>query len=125
MGFWIFMAIMVLMIPLTMIGLGAYFKKKAPRKINFLFGYRTAMSMKNKDTWEFAHHYAGKVWLITGWIVLVITIAIMLMLLGQDTETIGLAGGIISLIQCVPLLAVIPVTEKALRKKFDEHGNRR
>jgi uncharacterized membrane protein len=125
MGFWIFMLVMVLFIPLIMIGFGGYFMKKAPKKINTLFGYRTAMSMKNKVTWKFAHHYAGKVWFITGWIVLIITIAIMLMLVGQDTEKIGWAGAIVSLVQCIPLLAVIPATEKALKEKFDEHGNRR
>ena len=35
--------------------------KKAPKEINSVFGYRTSMSMKNKDTWEFAHKYCGKV----------------------------------------------------------------
>ena len=55
MGFWIFMLIMDLLLPFTMIGFGRYFTKKAPKEINSVFGYRTSMSMKNKDTWEFAH----------------------------------------------------------------------
>ena len=61
MGFWIFMLIMDLLLPFTMIGFGRYFMKKAPKEINSVFGYRTSMSMKNKDTWEFAHKYCGKV----------------------------------------------------------------
>ena len=28
------------------------FMKKAPKEINSVFGYRTSMSMKNKDTWD-------------------------------------------------------------------------
>ena len=52
MGFWIFMLIMDLLIPLTMIGFGRYFIKKAPKEINGVFGYRTSMSMKNKDAVE-------------------------------------------------------------------------
>ena len=52
MGFWIFMLIMDLLLPFTMIGFGRYFMKKAPKEINSVFGYRTSMSMKNKDTWE-------------------------------------------------------------------------
>ena len=59
MGFWIFMLIMDLLLPFTMIGFGRYFMKKAPKEINSVFGYRTSMSMKNKDTWEFAHKYCG------------------------------------------------------------------
>ncbi|HHT66365.1 MAG TPA: SdpI family protein [Clostridiales bacterium] len=125
MGFWIFMTIMNLLIPSTMIGFGSYFMKKPPKRINDLFGYRTTMSMKNRDTWEFAHHYAGKIWLITGWAALLISIIAMLLLLGQNTETIGRLGGIICLLQCIPLVAVIPPTEIALKKKFDKHGNRK
>lgn len=57
MGFLIFMVIMLLLTPLTMIGFGKYFIKSAPKEINGAFGYRTSMSMKNKDTWQFAHNY--------------------------------------------------------------------
>ena len=53
MGFWIFMLIMDLLLPFTMIGFGRYFMKKAPKEINSVFGYRTSMSMKNKDTCRF------------------------------------------------------------------------
>ena len=62
MGFWIFMLIMDLLIPFTMIGFGKMFLKKAPDQINYVFGYRTSMSMKNQDTWVFAHYYCGKIW---------------------------------------------------------------
>ena len=34
MGFWIFMLIMDLLLPFTMIGFGRYFMKKAPKEIN-------------------------------------------------------------------------------------------
>lgn len=36
--------------PVTMVGFGRLFMAKAPKNINMLFGYRTAMSMKNRDT---------------------------------------------------------------------------
>ena len=51
--------------------------------------------------------------------VLLIAMAAMLMLLGQDKETLGLIGAIMSLLQCVPLLAV-PITERALKKRFEK-----
>lgn len=120
MGFWLFMTAANLLIPLAMIGFGSYFMKKAPKKINWIFGYRTPRSMKNKETWEFAHRYAGRIWFKTGWAVLLISMAAMLMLLGQDKETLGLIGAIMSLLQCVPLLAVIPITERALKKRFEK-----
>ena len=68
MGFGIFMLIMDLLLPFTMIGFGRYFMKKAPKEINSVFGYRTSMSMKNKDTWEFAHKYCGKSGMSVEWL---------------------------------------------------------
>ncbi len=36
------------------------FSQRRPRQVNSMFGYRTARSMKNEDTWKFAHrHCAG------------------------------------------------------------------
>ena len=60
MGFWCFMLAMDLIIPLSMIFLGKYFSKRAPKEINMLFGYRTTRSTKNQDTWQFAHRYLRK-----------------------------------------------------------------
>ena len=37
------------------------FYEKGSKGNKFSIGYRTSMSMKNKDTWEFAHKYCGKV----------------------------------------------------------------
>ena len=54
MGFWIFMLIMDLLLPFTMIGFGRYFTKKGSKGNKFSIWISTLMSMKNKDTWEFA-----------------------------------------------------------------------
>lgn len=51
MGFWIFMLMMNLLIPLSMIGFGWMFLKSPPKEINAVFGYRTRRSMLNPDTW--------------------------------------------------------------------------
>ena len=104
---------------------GLYFKNKSPKEINSLFGYRTTMSMKNKDTWEFAHHYCGRLWLVLGMIMLPLSVIPMLFFINQDIDVVGIAGGIIEGIQVVVLLISIFPTEKALKKTFDENGNRR
>lgn len=125
MGFWVFMLAMLLFIPLVMIGFGHRFLRGAPKKINYIYGYRTTMSMKNRDTWEFAHRYAGKIWWRTGWVTLVVTIIFMLFLWGRDTDKIGWYGGLFNLGQILPLVFGIYPTEKALRRTFDKDGNRR
>lgn len=125
MGFWIFMMVMDLLIPLTMIGFGKYFSERAPKEINEGFGYRTSMSMKNKDTWEFAHHYCGKLWLVIGYIILVISVMTMFFVIGKGKNVIGIFGGILCGVQLVFLIGSIFPTERALKKNFDEYGNRK
>ena len=125
MFFWIFMLVMDLLIPLTMLVLGRYFMKKAPAEINPIFGYRTAMSMKNRETWEFAHKYCGKIWYVCGWIMLPITVSLLLFVMGRDEECVGMAGGMICLLQMIPLLGSIIPTEIALRRTFDQNGEKR
>ncbi|MCI8837917.1 MAG: SdpI family protein [Hungatella sp.] len=125
MGFWIFMLIMDLLIPLTMIGFGRYFMKNAPSEINAVFGYRTSMSMKNKDTWEFAHRYCGKIWYVCGLILLPVTVMFLLLAIGKSRDYVGTAGGMICGAQLIPLIGSVFPTEIALKKVFDKNGKRR
>lgn len=125
MRFHIFLFSMMLLIPLSLIIMGKLFMKRTPGGINYLFGYRTPMSMKNRDTWEFAHAHYGRNAYKIGWMLLAVTVFVIVLLWGQDTETVGLFGGIFCLVQCIPLLASIYPTEKALRQTFDKDGNRK
>ena len=125
MGFWIFMLVMVLLIPLSMLLLGRYFIKTSPAKINYIFGYRTSMSMKNQDTWQFAHHHFGKTWYICGLVLTPLSVLGMLLVLGKGSSAVGTAGTVLCTLQLLPLLLSIIPTERALRKTFDKDGNRR
>ncbi len=125
MGFWIFMLIMDLLIPLTMLGFGKLFMKMAPKTINYAFGYRTNRSMKNQDTWEFAHHYCGKIWFWCGLVMTPLTIVAMLFVIGGSEDLVGTVGGWICSIQLVPMIGSILPTELALRKNFDKDGRRK
>ena len=124
-AFWIFMLIMVLLIPGTMLGFGILFTKKAPNNINFVFGYRTARSTKNKNTWNFAHKYIGKLWKTLALIMLPLSIIPLLFVFGSDADTVGAVGWIIVMIQLIPMVAAIFPTEHALKKNFDDFGRKR
>lgn len=125
MKFWWFMLIMDLLLPLTMIIFGSIFKNKSPEKINGIYGYRTGRSMKNKDTWQFAHKYFGKIWYVCGWIMIPITVLLMFRVMGLDDDTVGNRGALVCYIQMIPLFGSIAATEIALAKNFDKEGNRR
>lgn len=125
MGFWVFMLLMNMLVPLTMIGFGTMFRHHIPDEINTAFGYRTKMSTKNQDTWEFAHQYCGRLWFICGLVLLPLSNVPMLFVIGQGEDVVGNLGGIICVIQCVCLVGTIFPTERALRKNFDQNGIRR
>ena len=124
-GFWLFMLICNLLLPVCMSGFGRYFRNKAPGQINMLFGYRTSRSTKNRDTWEFAHHYFGRLWYRLGLIMLPVTVAAMMPVFGKNIDFVGFYGSIVSLVQIVVMLVPIWFTESALKRTFDEDGKRR
>lgn len=124
MWFWMFMMVMDLLAPLTMIYFGLQFEKNAPKEINTTFGYRTTMSMKNQETWKFAHKYIGKLWKIWGWLLLLISVAVMLFILGKDIIFVSITGGVICAIQIVVIICTMISTEMALKKNFDQNEHR-
>ena len=125
MGFWIFMFIMVLLIPLTMIFFGWLLFRRTPKKINYVFGYRTKRSMMNEETWRFANQYFGKAWYLCGLISAPLSVIAIALVFGKGLGTVGTVGGIITMLQMLPLIGAIVPTESELKKNFDENGKRR
>ena len=125
MGFWIFMLAMGLLFPVVMILFGTIFMKSAPKKINYILGYRTDMSMKNRDTWEFAHKYFGKLWIRYGLLLIPITVIPMLYVIGNSENVVATVGLIVSFVNTVTLIVPIFFTEKALNRTFDKDGKRK
>ena len=125
MGFWIFMFIMVLLIPLTMIFFGRLLFRRTPKEINYVYGYRTKRSMMNEETWRFANQYFGKVWYLCGLISAPLSVIAIAIVFGKGPGTVGTVGGIITMLQMLPLIGAIVPTESELKKNFDENGKRR
>lgn len=123
MGIWIMMLFYSLLIPGLMLLLGWIFRVSPPEKINDWYGYRTKRSKSSPEAWDYAHRYAGKIWQRWGLWTLVLSIGVMLLLLGKGDTLASLGGLGLMLIQLVPMLAVIPITERELKKHFDSEGN--
>lgn len=125
MAFWLFMLIVGLIIPLSMVSLGKMFSTKAPKNINMFFGFRTAMSMKNQDTWVFAHKRIGNLWFRLGLGLLPLSVIPFLFVISKDTVTIGKLGTIVVAVQLILMMGTIIPVEVALKKNFDKNGRRR
>ena len=92
------------------------------KTINSIVGYRTRRSMKNQQTWDYAHRECGLLWRRWGSTMLVLTVIAMLLFMGEDTDHIGVVGSVITVLQMIPLFLSIVIVEKKLREKFDENG---
>lgn len=118
MWLWWFMFFCNILIPVTLIVGGRIMWKHCPKEINGWVGYRTKRSMKNMDTWKFAHNYCGHLWWKIGWVIFFLSILVQIPFFHGTYKTIGLSGGIICIVQCIILLLSIFLTEKALKKTF-------
>ena len=123
--FWLFILAMEMLIPGSMVLLGRSLADNPPGEINGGYGYRTTRSMKNRETWEFAQRYSGQFWYRIGWPVLAVSLLWMALLFGREVDTVAHLGLLLTSLQMVPFLAVIPATERALKRKFDDFGRKR
>ncbi|HEX9026490.1 MAG TPA: SdpI family protein [Clostridium sp.] len=114
-----------LIIPIIMLFFGVKFRNHSPKNINGIYGYRTSMSMKNDETWEFAHNYCGRLWIRLGFIILIISIIFTLIAFTCDDKVAGIIDLSIVTIQTIAVIVSIFPVEKELKKNFDENGNRR
>lgn len=121
-GFWIYMLVMALLIPFSMIGFGIYLNNGGPKEISHVIGYRTNRSMKNQETWDFAQRTCGRYWRSYGRILLPVSALCMVLFLGKSEDAIGTAGMVIIYLQLAVMICTIFLTESALKKNFDEEG---
>ena len=117
--FWLYMFICLLLIPLVMIIFGTIFRRAAPKKINPLFGYRSEQSMKDKESWDFAHKQVGSIWRRWGFAML-ISIVPMFFVYGKDVDTVSYWGLAIIVLQLIVMIIPIFIVEKRL-KNFNKN----
>lgn len=125
MGFWLFCTASCLLVPAVMLYFGWRFLKKPPKHINSFYGYRTTRSMRNQQTWDFAHQVCGRLWFRWGLVLLPLSLLAMLLVLGKDVGELGLWLMGVTVIQIVVLLGSIVPVERALKKNFDQFGRKR
>ncbi len=122
MWFWWFAFACDLLIPLTMILFGRISWKRCPSKINSWYGYRTERSMKNMDTWKFAHAHFGKQWWKIGWWILLPSALILLPVYKAAENAVAIVFLAVMTVQTVFMLYPIFQTERALKERFNDDG---
>jgi uncharacterized membrane protein len=88
--------------------------KFPPKKINMLYGYRTASSMKNQEQWDFAQRYSSKLMIYCGF---GLTLSSILGLIIKVSEGTGVF--ISTTMMIITILILLYKTEKAIKNKFN------
>ena len=132
-----FFVLPIIVLPIIVLVVGIIFVMSPPQKTNSIVGYMTSTSMKNNDTWIFAQKYSAKALLAIGVVSLVLGVIVAVFL---PNNAISVGGtfvapivllnnairiGVTLVVQIVLLILVIPLTETALKKNFDNAGNRK
>jgi len=84
-----------------------------PKKINYLYGYRTPASMKSQQVWDFAQHYSG-IKMFQGGLALVVISFVNLFLNLSEGLQVGVGLSLV----IVPCVFLFFATERAIRKNF-------
>lgn len=125
MWFWWFMLACDLIVPGIMVLAGWMMWKHCPHDINVAYGYRTRRSIRNMDTWKFAHAHCGRLWWKLGLALLIPSILIHIPFFKSGKELVSAVGMIIMAVQTAILVASIFPTEAALKRTFNDDGTRR
>src|SRR5690606_20975452 len=87
-----------------------------PKKINSLYGYRTARSMKNQKNWAFAQKYSAKALSVLGMVF--ILSSFIRMLLPFDNDQHALFGMFLLIIGVVIMFLIC---EKAIKENEEKN----
>ena len=84
-----------------------------PKKINYLYGYRTPLSMKNQEVWNFSQKYSAVKMIQAGFFLLAASLLNVLFFIPEKISTI--IGVILLIASCIFMFFS---TEKAIKKNF-------
>ncbi len=109
------MLIMPLLVGLVFVIASIITHRFPPRKINYLYGYRTGNSMKSQDRWDFAQKYSSRRMHEAGFALIAVSFAGYPLPLSAEVKFwVGILPAMLS---CV---YIFHKTEKALRQHFPE-----
>ena len=106
---------------LTLLVVGIVFWKYPPKKINEFYGYRTTLSRKSQEAWDFAQRYGAKLMTMFGLAALVVAAVAHWLrnCLCINSDCLMLYDITITL--ALPIIVAIPpivLTELELQKRF-------
>ena len=123
MGDNVIIAVVDMLLPLTMLGLGLMIWLTKPGYGDIL-GYRTTWSLKSKETWERAQFLFGKICTIVYAVISVISLICGIVPIIWKSD-IGIITCVLYLVQFVSVFVIIRVTDGIVAREFNKDGTRK
>ncbi len=106
----IFLTVHFLLGPLMLV-LSFIYKRFPPKKINYIYGYRTPRSMRSIEAWHCANQYCSSAFIIISALTCLVQVILYSLMGGGEGPVLWSSGFLV-----VGLTAVIPLTEIHLKK---------
>lgn len=112
-----------MLLPLSMVIIGLIMWRFTPA-MNHFIGYRTVLSMRNDATWYTVQRIFGKLAVISGTVMVVITAIAgsFMVALNVSEDTAAVVCITVTGVQVAAMLVDTAVTEKRLRQMFNKDG---
>jgi uncharacterized membrane protein len=108
--------------PLVLAGLGAWYYFAPPDEANYAAGYRSKWSMSSVAVWRFAQNLAGKWYMIGGGALALIMLIVSLFFGVMEPITMVVTAMICLLVEVAAILGLHLWIEWVLRQRFDQNG---
>lgn len=126
MGDNVIIAVVNMLLPLTMLGLGLMIWLTKPG-YGDMFGYQTTWSLKSKETWERAQGIFGRLCTVTYAVISFISLiaGLVPIIWKIDKDVSGIIVCVLYLVQFFSVFAVIGVTDGIVKREFNKDGTRK
>lgn len=121
-AYWWYALVIVLALPLIIAAYGWLMVHHPSRKRLWSFGYGSPLSRESQEAWDFAQDYCGRCFMKIGVIVIIPAFLSLFLVTDAEADTIALLMIAVIVLEMVCMMAALPLTERALKRKF---GNRR
>ena len=121
MRFW--MGLVMLLGPILLIALGAYYFFYAPPEANHKLGYRTHYGMGSVAAWKFTQAFAGRVWGFLGLGLLLVAIIGCVLMGSSEPAQAAMSGLLILGLEALSVLVGYGVIEFTVAGRYDKDGN--
>lgn len=109
--------------PVALMLLGAYYLFMAPPEANHKAGYRTFYGMGSVSAWKFTQKLAGRTWIISGLVMLLVAIVGFILMIKAEVDRAVTIGLVVLIVEAIIALVAYIAIEVTVSGRYDENGN--